>query len=481
MTETILKVNNVVGTLITSDQHLKDVLVEQLRFRPKNYYFNPLYRAKKWDGYKYFFDKKTNNFLAGILPEIQLVLRHLKKEYVFLDERTKVDWAHKSIDDQFLNAYLPEDTDPITLHDFQPDLVNQCIIHRRGVVQAPTGAGKTFILISLLKCLPPTAKVLFLTKSAGLVHQNYLEMKKWGVQNLGRWYDDYKEPNQVICGTVHKATFESLEKQLPEFDALIVDEVHDCMSDVPLKAYKKMKKCGVRVGISATTFKWDNKKIDQTQKWSVKGNFGPIFKTTTTADGTLKAKDLQERGILSASDCSFYPIASPDLAYEPFQDAVKLGIEQNFYFHEVVAKLAKTCTGRTLIVVERIEQGEYLKSLIPDSNFIQGETKIKDRQPVIEALLKGERSVAIVMRQIITAGINVKIHDLINAAGGNAAHNVIQLIGRGLRTAADKDILRYHDFLFLMNPYLKRHSEWRIEILKNQGHKVTVKESVDFL
>lgn len=480
MTETILKINNVTGTLLTSDQKLKDILIERLRFRPKGYFFNPLYRAKKWDGFKYFFDKKNGTFLAGILPEVQAALKYLKKEYVLLDERTPFKWLHESIDDQFLNQKLPEGQDPITMYDFQPDLVNQCIKYKRGIVQAPTGAGKTFILISLLRSLPPGTKTLFLTKMSGLVHQNYLEMQKWGVPNLGRWYDEYKEPNDVICATSHVATFKSLEKELPKFQALVVDEVHDCMSDVPLAAYKKMKSASVRIGISATAFKWDNKKIEEVQKWSVKGHFGPIFKTTTTSDGTLKTKDLQEREILSSSDCFIYPITHPNLAYEPYQDAVKLGIEQNFHFHEIVARLAKRCTGRTLIVVERIEQGEYLKGLIPGSNFIQGETNIKDRQPVIESLLKGDRSVAIVMRQIITAGINVKIHDLINAAGGNAAHNIIQLIGRGLRTANDKDTLRYHDFLFLMNDYLRKHSEWRIDVLGNQGHKVTIKDKIDF-
>jgi superfamily II DNA or RNA helicase len=82
------------------------------------------------------------------------------------------------------------------------------------------------------------------------------------------------------------------------------------------------------------------------------------------------------------------------------------------------------------------------------------------------------------MRQLITAGINVKIHDLINAAGGEGAHNIIQLIGRGLRTADDKDKLRYHDFLFLINDYLREHSEWRIEVLRKEGHSVTIHDSI---
>jgi hypothetical protein len=251
------------------------------------------------------------------------------------------------------------------------------------------------------------------------------------------------------------------------------------MSDVPVAAYKKMKSACVRIGISATAFKWNKKKIDDVHKWNLKGYFGPIFKTTTTETGSLTTKELQERGILSKSDCNFYPVTAPDLTYEPYQDAVKLGIEQNFHFHDMVKKVVDTCPGRTLIVVERIEQGQYLNQLIPGSNFIQGRNKLKEREPIMNALRKGEKSVAIVMRQIITAGINVKIHDLINAAGGEGAHNVIQLMGRGLRTAEDKESLRYHDFHFLINDYLKKHSEWRMEVLRKEGHTVNVKEKFE--
>jgi superfamily II DNA or RNA helicase len=300
------------------------------------------------------------------------------------------------------------------------------------------------------------------------------------VPDLGRWYAKYKEPNYVMCCTVHGQTFDSLEKLLPKFKVLLVDEIHDCMSAVPTSAYKKMRNAYVRIGFSATAFRWDKKKTDDVHKWSVKSHFGPLFKTTTTETGILTTKELQGRGILSSSDCHFYPVTHPNLAYEPFHDAVKLGIEQNFHFHEMVAKLAKSRAGRTLVVVERIEQGEYLKQLIPDSHFIQGKDSLKDREPVINSLKAGEKTVAIVMRQIITAGINVKIHDLINAAGGEGAHNIVQLMGRGLRTADDKSVLQYHDFTFLMNDYLRKHSEWRAQVLKQEGHTVTIHNTFDF-
>lgn len=479
MSEIVIQVENVNSRLVTTDLELKNLLADKLRFRPKNYWHNSAYKRKIWDGWKYFFNAKNGLFLTGILPEVKLVLNKLNKEFVLIDNRGSVDWAHTNIDQDFLEPWWPKGMKSFELHDYQPDYVNQCIKYNRGIVQAPTGAGKTFILVSLLKCLPPKTPTLFLTKNAQLVHQNYEEMKLWGVENLGRWYDKYKEPNYVMCVTNHVNTFASIEKLLPKFKVLIVDEVHDCMSDVPVSAYKKMKNACVRIGISATAFKWDKKKIDNVHKWHLKGHFGPIFKTTTTSTGSLTTKELQGRGILSKSDCFFYPITSPNLAYEPYQDAVKLGIEQNFHFHEMVKKLCDSCKGRTLIVVERIEQGQYLNQLIPGSNFIQGKNKLKEREPIINALRQGEKSVAIVMRQIITAGINVKIHDLINAAGGEGAHNVIQLMGRGLRTADDKDQLRYHDFHFLINDYLRKHSEWRMEVLKKEGHNVEVIDQFD--
>lgn len=814
---TYLQVENANSRIVTTDRELYKILHRKLRFRPKNYWHSELYKKKRWDGWKEFFNPKSGQFMTGLLPEVRGALKILKKPYTLIDHRKPINWLHNSIDENFLNTWLPDGFSPIALHDYQPDLVNRCIQYNRGIVKAPTAchrkgqkvvmydgtlknvenieindllmgpdsfsrkvlsvhtghgqlykiqpnkgksfvvnkdhvltliqttshkdrfasekggklidvtvcewlkwsnwkkhihkliktgvefqnqytgidpyfiglmlgdgslqhvpafhnidesliaiakheaknnslkfvtrrrhksslshyfvgqkgkqnplalklkkiglwnvkcgekfipeillvanteirlevlaglidtdgclglgsyiivqkserlsedicrlalslglyasvspvvkksqngtkgqyysvyisghinkipsrlkparvkelskkdvlrtgfyveplqeedffgftlnkdhryllddftithnSGKTFILISLLKCLPPKTPTLFVTKNASLVHQNWQEMQKWSVENLGRWYGGHKEPNYVMCITSHVKSFESISKLLPKFKVLLVDEVHDCMSDIPIRAYKKMTGACVRIGFSATPFKWNKKKIDEVHKHTVKGNFGPIFKTTTTESGFLTTKELQERGILSKSKCTFYTIDQPDLSYEPYQDAVKLGIEQNFHFHKIVSDLAKSRTGRTLIVVERIEQGEYLKQLLPNAFWIQGKNSLKERVPVINSLKKGDSCIAIIMRPIITAGINIMIHDLINAAGGEGAHNVIQQMGRGLRTANDKEILQYHDFHFLINDYLKKHSEWRMDVLRKEGHDVQV-------
>lgn len=474
----ILKLQNVNSWLLTPNRELKTEINSRLRFRDDNYYHSPAFKAGKWDGFKDFFNEKNGTFLTGLLSEVMFILKDLNQKYSIVDERANnVKWLYKSIDEKFLNQWLSEGKEEITLHDYQPDLVNKAMFFNRGIIQAPTASGKTFCLISILKCLPPKTPVLFLTKNVGLVHQNYEEMIKWKIPNVGRWYGKNKEPNFITCANVNKHSLNGISKLLKKFKVLIVDEVHECISEVPVNAYMKMENACIRIGISATPFK--DEKI---HKHTIKGHFGPVFKTDTTETGYLTTKDLQQRGILSATNCVFYEIKEPNnIIYEPYIDSITLGIAENYFFHKIVKRLALSLTGRTLILVERRDQGEYLKQLIPEAHWINGDDDVeKVRKPVINALRSSENVIAIVMRQIITAGIDVMVHNLINAAGGDADYNVIQQIGRGLRLANDKNCLEYRDFVFKTNDYLEKHSNSRIRTLEDQGHEVTIRDKFDF-
>ena len=71
-----------------------------------------------------------------------------------------------------------------------------------------------------------------------------------------------------------------------------------------------------------------------------------------------------------------------------------------------------------------------------------------------------------------TFGDQFKCTNLINAAGGQADHQIIQRLGRGLRIASDKKHLMYYDFIFELNEYLEKHSHKRIKVLKKEGHVV---------
>src|SRR5581483_11655579 len=130
--EAILKINNDYSYLVTNNQKVKDIIHAQLRFRKKGYYHTRAYQSGSWDGFINFFDKKTGKFLSGLLPEIRLVLNHCGISFDIEDNRETTEFLYKSIDDQFLNS--PEN--PITLYDYQVDLVNKGIVNKRGIIQA---------------------------------------------------------------------------------------------------------------------------------------------------------------------------------------------------------------------------------------------------------------------------------------------------------------------------------------------------------
>jgi superfamily II DNA or RNA helicase len=469
MEQTVLRIQNCYSWLYCGKPEVLSVLHENMRFRERGYFHSRLYKQKLWDGYTEFFSKKTGRFLTGLLPEVKAALKHLGEDHRTVDERGEFDFAFGEIDEDFLGG-------GVKLHDYQVELTNALIRNRRGVICAPTAAGKTLVMVSILKALPNECPILVLANKKSLVEQNYEEIVKWGFDKVGRLYGKYNDPNVITCATVQ--SLHKMEPLLGKVKALVVDEIHENMSKQPKKYFNKLSSCSVRAAVSATPFKFGGS--DQCQKWLVKGYFGPLLKTKS-AGGVLTIKHLQDRGTLSKSKCVFYPVREPDLKYEVYMDAVTRGIAENWHFHRMVVELVKGLEGRTLILVDRIAHGDALASLMPGTLWIQGKDDLETRKFVIDKLKDSkDKVVGCATQQIFNAGINVMVHNVINAAGGQADHHIIQRVGRGLRTADDKEILNYYDFVFHNNEYLLKHSMKRIKILQKEGHEVSVRDRTDF-
>lgn len=483
MSENILRIGNDYSFFLTENYEIKHQLWDRLRFRDKNYFHNRAYKMRKWDGYIVFFAIETGKFLTGLLPEVCAVLKHFKIEYKVEDTRQKTPFVYNEIDQNFLNQWLPAKSlsgkpmKPVTLFDYQVELINKVMKHRRGIIYAPTSAGKSMIMLGILKTIPAGTPTLVLQNRVTLAQQNYDEFKNWGIPNLGSLWGGNCNPNIITVASVQSIA--KMEDQLSKIRVLIVDEIHDMMSALPKAVYKRLKMCDVRVAVSATPFKFGGK--DNVQKFQVKGNFGPILKIESAEKGILTTAELQERGILSDSHCTFYPIDEPMIPHDIYIDAVTRGIAESYHFHNIVTRLAKKQTGRTLILVDRIAHGDALHNLLPGSVWVQGKDNATTRKGVIRQLQDTKGNiVAIATQQIFNTGVNVFVHNLINAAGGQADHQIIQRMGRGLRTADDKEGLKYYDFLFRINDYLEDHSKKRIKILKDEGHEVVIKEGIDF-
>ncbi len=473
---TQLLVQNTYSWLLTDDTTIKGNLWKKLRFKERGYFHNRAYKQRRWDGYTNFFEPESGRFLTGLLPEVKAALNYWKVPYKVADEREGFDFKWTQIDDQFLNNYLPKGQKPVTLHDYQVDFINQIVKHKRGVIYSPTSSGKTFIMVGSLHTMP-SVPTLVLQNRKDLAIQNYEEIVKWGVPNVGTLWGGSVNPDMVTVATVQSIT--KMAKLLPKIKVVIVDEIHDMMSKMPKAVYRSLPACCVRVGLSATPFKFGEK--DLVQKFFVKGFFGPVLKTSSTSSGILTTKELQDRNILSRSRCIFYPINEPQIPYDIYQDAVTRGIAESYHFHDVVSTLGKKLKGRTLILVDRLAHGDALQSLIPNSLWVQGKDTPATRKSVIKQLQEAKGDVVgIATQQIFNTGINVFIHNLVNAAGGVADHLIVQRMGRGLRKKDDKEMLNYYDFIFNINDYLLKHSNKRLKVLTEQGHEIIIKDEIDF-
>jgi len=464
-----LKIQNNYSWFLSTDEKIKEVLWKALRFRARGYFHNVRYKMKIWDGFNDFFKKDSGRFLSGLLPEVRMALNHLAHPHEVIDEREPFEFGIKSVDENFLNFGV----EPIVLRDYQVDYINMAIKNKRGIIPSPTSSGKTAIMKGIIRALPPKTPTLVLANKKSLVEQNYDEIMKLGLGKVGRLYGEKKEPNYITCATVQSAHL--LKPILPKIRVLIVDEIHEMMSRKPKQVYLALKNASVRIGMSATAFKFGG--TDKSQKYEVKGWIGPEFLAKSTEDGKLTTKELQERDILSSASCKFFRVKQPILQYEIYLDAVTKGIAENEHFHDIVTKLVLGLTGRTLIIVERIEHGDRLQQHIPNALWVRGQDNVETRKIIIERLKKEQGElIAIATSGIFNTGINVFVHNLVNAAGGQADHQIIQRFGRGLRRAEDKAHLQYFDFIFENNPYLEKHSWKRVSVLEKEGHQIIVED-----
>jgi superfamily II DNA or RNA helicase len=474
-----LTVFNDYSFLQTDNKRLNSFLYNALRHRQKGYFHSPAYKSRRWDGFINFYTLESGKFLTGLLPEVLVALEKTGEDYEFVDNRTDITFDHTKIDQHFLDQFTPTHwadgtpAEKVVLEDYQVELAEVAAKYRRGVVFAPTSAGKTLIMVCIIRMIKRGIPILILQNRRGLAQQNYKTLIQWGIPNVGCCWGGKVEPNFITVATVQ--SLEKIKNLIPKFKCLIVDEIHDMMSDQPKIIYKAMKSACVRIAMSATPFKYGGK--DKVQKYMVKGFFGPELLIECVKGGKVTTSELQERGRLSKSKCTFFPVREPHLEYEVYQDAVTFGIAENQDFHQMVKKLATAQKGRTLILVERIAHGDALNSLIPGSIWVRGQDDDKTREEVIAKLSKGRgNTIAIATQGIFNTGINVFIHNLINAAGGQAEHTIIQRMGRGLRTTKDKSVLNYYDFIFHINEYLLKHSNKRVKILEDEGHEVELRE-----
>ena len=458
-------------------------LANKLKWQVPYARYMPQYKLGRWDGTVGFFGLGGN----GYVNHLDVVLKTLMDNGYEVDDiedlRQKHDLTFNSIDKDYWAGKTwpkghPSEGEPIVLRDYQVDTINKFLESPQCLQEVATGAGKTIITATLSHLCEKLGRTLVIVPNKSLVTQTEEDYVNVGL-DVGVYFGDRKELNKThtICTWQSLNVLDKKSKNyedaytLADFlegvETIIIDEVHQAKAEVLKKLLtQNLKNAPVRWGLTGTIPK------EQFEFQSILASIGPVI-------NQISAKELQDKGVLSA--CHVNVVQLVDLKeYKGYQEELKYLVSNP----DRVEYLGKLCNkikeeGNTLILVDRISAGNLLQELIPDSVFIKGDVKVKDRKEQYDEVKDADKKVIIATYGVAAVGINIpRIFNLVLIEPGKSFVRVIQSIGRGIRKAEDKDFVQIWDITSTCK-YAKRHLGHRKKFYKEAQYPFSI-EKVDW-
>ena len=412
--------------------------------------YSPAYKLGRWDGTTSFCTLGGRTYL-NLLDKILPVLVAAGYEFNITDLRANHTFEFDEIDENFLSHIVwPADHraagQPIQLRDYQAQAINECINNLQGVSVAPTSAGKTIITASLSKLAEKYGRTIVIVPNKNLVLQTEEDYRNVGL-DVGVLYGDRKEyaRTHTICtwqslNVLDKKNKDALDdEQLPVFldnlVAIICDEVHSVKNMNVLHSLltTTFANIPIRWGLTGTI---PEEEYNQASLYSA---IGPII-------GRLTAKELQDEGHLAQCHVNILH-TQETVVYNNYQEELKYLVTNRTritWLADKIREIAKT--GNTLVLIDRIETGELLHELIPESTFISGQMKSTKRKELYKEINLADQAIMVATYGTTSTGISInRIFNLVLVEPGKSFVRVIQSIGRGLRKADDKDAVEIYD------------------------------------
>jgi superfamily II DNA or RNA helicase len=440
----------------------------------------PSVRLGRWSGKVSYFNLGGTSYI-NLLPEIIPILDSAGYDIDIEDTRTyKTTFDFVPVSEMsFSHITWPEKHSlagqPIQLRDYQVQIVNNFLKNPQCIQVAPTGAGKTIIAAALSYSVEKYGRTLVIVPNKSLVTQTEADYRNLGL-NVGVYFGDRKEVGKThtICtwqsvlalikNTQDGNSSYTIHEFLEDVVCVICDEVHGAKAD-QLKSMLSgiMAHIPIRWGLTGTIPKEDFASIALTVC------IGPVI-------NKLTAVELQEKGVLS--NCHVNVLQLQDhREFASYTQELKYLLEDVDRLKYISALIAKiSASGNTLVLIDRISAGESLIELVPNSVFVSGSTKNKDRQTEYESISEADNKVIIATYQVAAVGINIpRIFNVVLVEPGKSFVRTIQSIGRGLRKAKDKDHVEIWDINSSCK-FSKRHLTKRKEFYKEVEYNYSIEK-----
>ncbi len=395
------KLNEVYVQIRNLDKGSALELKEFLSCYIDNYWFHPLVRSKRWDGRVSFFNWNEQTIPIGLLPQFVKFCRKFDYEYKlnFSKEEIVNDISEDDFE-EFYEAIFKESS--FSPRDYQDECIKKALRIKRGVIESPTGSGKSLIIYSMIRFIMGTSegKILLIVPNISLVNQMFNDFKEYGWNQAETYCSLVFHKSKKInwdCPIII-STWQSIYKKgssfFDKFGSVIVDETHGAKSNSIRTCLEKCVNAEYRIGLTGTM---PDQKLDS---FTIFGYLGPkIFE--------MKSSELIEKGILSKIKIANIVIKYPkDTIDRYWHDSDDGKIKQNDYneelndiyefeernkvFNYIIDKLDKS--QNILILCHKISHLKDIKKYLED-NFpsydiheIYGKTAADDRERIRQLL-----------------------------------------------------------------------------------------------
>lgn len=461
------------------DLDTRKKLEKELKFFMPYAYHVPAYKLGRWDGCVSFFTiggVTYTNLLDRLLPLIladgyQVEVEDLRDNHKFdFDDVDETSFQYTT-----WPVGHPAEGEPITLRDYQVDIINKFLSTPHCLQEIATGAGKTLVTAALSSRVEAYGRSIVIVPNKDLVRQTYDDYINMGL-DVGVYFGDKKElgKTHTICTW---QSLNSIKKQfrdaksdlsLAEFVegvvCVIVDEVHQAKADVLKELLTKdFAHIPLRWGLTGTIPKADHEQV------ALKACLGEVVHK-------LAASELQEAGVLSNCHVNVVQIED-NVEYNNYQSELTY-LTSDKKRMEYVSKLIESISdsGNTLILVDRIKAGNAIVDNVPGASFVSGSMKTTARKDHYDEINTEDHRVLVATYGVAAVGINIpRIFNLVLLEPGKSFVRVIQSIGRGVRKAQDKDFVQIWD-LTSTAKFSKRHLRERKNFYKEANYPFSIEK-----
>lgn len=438
--------------------------------------------------YVEFLEEESDCFLRGLLPWVheELVGKGIIPEYIVDSD----DFDPRPF------VRCPVDILPgLTPRDYQLHAAEMAFNHRRGIVQAATGAGKT-VVIALVNAMVERfegGNTLTMVNKKHLLYQSVEKFRQYGLKDVGIIGDGVYEPGMHTVAMV-----QSLNRSMRQGDttfkrvyAVNWDETHHAGANSWMTvAYNVASK--LSIGYSGTPFRTGYVNNVDPADMQMQGITGSVLVRIT-------ASELIERGLLAKPFIYMVPVdpahcresrskeqrkkAREAKSWAQVEDA---WISNNPHRNDLITRLAVNLVGYNqppLVLVRKIAHGKELLRLFVAAGlkpiFLSGGPKrhlfdptceddvrseaSDDADADVQQYLSGEYNV-LIGSTVFDEGVDLPaVSAVINCAGGKAFVSNLQRVGRGLRPKAGDNRAFIFDFIDHGHDWVERHSYERIQ------------------